>query len=377
MAEQDGRFDTAFGGAPAQMTSALRVALREEGTFLDADVIDLTTGQTTVAQVTISLHPPGTTLPPKRGDGLPGGAYAYYSDAEVLLPYLPDLLPIGVSLVGYDLASAEVFHEVAKFPGDWPALAPFRLRLSEYSLGAAFSGAVLKVTLPKAEVIEACLSLVFPDGRLEDLAICDWIPSAARTKALKKAALEGRHWMLTPFRWVTFTHAVQRPLAAPDMTEVTSARPAAPDLLYVLPTFRWERQDTELTVKGYSGRNIGADLSGQILHIGDLPGFGGDDSNPNTTVRAALQRRIPGIPGDLGWERVGKEISLSPSLNPFHVTWTGKPGLPEELETGCYRIFITEVETYPRDSIPGDPSLSTSRVDFVRERVVYADIFEL
>jgi hypothetical protein len=64
MAEQDGRFDSAFGGTPAQMTAALRVALREEGTFLDEDIIDLTTGQKTISQATISLYPPGTLLPP-------------------------------------------------------------------------------------------------------------------------------------------------------------------------------------------------------------------------------------------------------------------------------------------------------------------------
>jgi hypothetical protein len=52
-------------------------------------------------------------------------------------------------------------------------------------------------------------------------------------------------------------------------------------------------------------------------------------------------------------------------------------GLPEGLEAGSYRIVITEAETYLRDLIPGDPPLSTSPVDFVRERVVYADIFEL
>lgn len=758
MAEQDGCFDAAFGGGAPEMTVALRIALREEGTFLDENIIDLTTGQKTVAQAAISLHPPGTTLPPNRGDGLPGGAYAFYPDAEVLLPYLPDPLAIGVSLTGYDFTGTEVFHEVAKFPSAWPALAPFRLRLSEGPLGAAFSGNVLEVTLPKAEIIKARLSSVFPDGQLEDFAIWDWIPDAAKTEALKKAALTGRHWMLTPFRWVTFTHAVQQPLVVPDMTKVTSARspgstyavfrgpiknhakstgrldvfgewsedvdlltddeprmrafgtevhhqahafgfdigpgedaaqvtksgrdsrhefgdtkyrrivyhsvattrfreflpapiandpsriqrvepttdsndqviqalvyhipnaarPAAPDLLYVLPTFRWERQDegnlrvhvrhgkavrvwlrrpwfssgdgeqlgvvlkpgvklprdwrwldstlelsagelasrpprvslqslmeirseaqtplarraedevsiaasasiseritrldwagptspgseeidkmlppyisswgsdpvwksalpeqpptvadfprhvgyaagltleelpesvrvivaghevhydrqrklwycdieidpgetyfpfvrlalaryqphslsnahlsrvvmtdfvqlapdrtaevqlsegnAELTVKGYSGRNIVADLSGYPF---DLLGSGGGDSSPNTTVQAALERRIPGVPGDLGWERVGQEISLSPSLSGFHVTWTGALDLPDALEEGNYRIVITEVETYLRDLIPSDPPLSTSPVDFVRERVVYADIFEL
>jgi len=761
MAEQDGRFESAFGGTSAQMTAALRVALREEGTFLDEEIVNITTGQKTISQATIALHPPGTTLPDQRGGGLPEGAYAFYPDAKVALPYLPDPMAIAVALTGYDFTGAEVFHEIAKFPGDWPALAPFRLRLSEGALGAAFSGGVLEVTLPKAEVIKARLSSVFPDGRLEDLAIWDWIPDPAKTEALKEAALQGRHWMLTPFRWVTFTHAVQQPLAAPDMTQVTSARspgstfarfrgpihnhakstgrldvfgewtedvdlltddeprmrafgtevhhqshafgfdlhpgedaaqvtqgerdsrhefgdtkyrrivyhsvattrfreflpapiandpsriqrvetiqdendqvfpalvhhvpnaarPAAPDVVYVLPTFRWERQDegdqrlhvrhgkavrvwlrrpwfssgdgeqlavvlepgvrlppywrrldetlelnalelarrdvrisqrslmqlrssartadassvrgefsiaasenvleniggligaglippsseevdkmlrpyvsawgsdpvwksaspqqpptvadfprhvgyaagltldelpgsvrvvvaahdvyydrqrklwycdieidpgqtyfpfvrlalaryqshsvsnahlsrvvmsdfiqlapdrraelqlspgsAKVTVKGYAGRNIVADLSGSVLHVGDLPGFFGSGDGPNTTVRAALERRIPGIPGDLGWERVGKEITLTPSLSGFHVTWTAALNLPEELEKHNYRIVITEVETYLRDLIPSDPLISTSPVDFVRERVVYADIFEL
>ena len=30
--------------------------------------------------------------------------------------------------------------------------------------------------------------------------------------------------MLTPFRWLTLTHAVQQPLLVPDMTEVERAR---------------------------------------------------------------------------------------------------------------------------------------------------------
>ena len=62
-----------------------------------------------------------------------------------------------------------MFHQVAHFAGAWPALKPFRLRLSEGPLGAAFAGGVLEVRLPKAEVVWARLSSVFPDGRLEDL----------------------------------------------------------------------------------------------------------------------------------------------------------------------------------------------------------------
>jgi hypothetical protein len=224
MAEQEGRFETAFGTTPAAAKNALREALREEGTFLDERIVDLATGQKTIAQAPISLFPPSTTLPAARGAGLPGGAYAFYPEPDVLLPYLPDPLAIGVSLTGYDFTGVEVFHERATFSGGWPALVPFRLRLSEGPLGATFDANVLEVRLPKAEVVWARLASVFPDGRREDLAIWQWIPELQRTDDLKQAATEGRHWMLTPFRQVTFTHAVQQPRAVPDMAKVVSSR---------------------------------------------------------------------------------------------------------------------------------------------------------
>lgn len=48
------------------------------------------------------------------------------------------------------------------------------------------------------------------------------------------------------------------------------------------------------------------------------------------------------------------------------------------MRAGVYRLFITEVETHLRAyPIPGDPSCETSPRNFVRERVVHADTFEL
>jgi hypothetical protein len=224
MAEQDGRFETAFGGSPAAMTAALRTALREQGTFLDEQIVDITTGQKTIAQTLIALHPSSATLPTERGAGLSQGAYAIYPGPEVVLPYLPDPFAIGVSLTGYDFTGAEVFHQRADFDGTWPELKPFRLRLSEGQLGAAFTDGVLEVRLAKAETVWARLASVFADGRLEDFAVWQWIPSADRTSELEEAAEAGRHWMLTPFRRLTLTHAVQQPLLIPDMTRVVSAR---------------------------------------------------------------------------------------------------------------------------------------------------------
>jgi hypothetical protein len=90
-------------------------------------------------------------------------------------------------------------------------------------------------------------------------------------------------------------------------------------------------------------------------------------------MRAALQHRVPGVPGDLGC-KTSTEITLSPSATNFHVVWNGSLALP----AGSHRILVTESETYLRsDVIPGDPNVSTSPLDFVRERVVYADAFEL
>ena len=233
MAEQDSRFEPAFGGTPAAMNDALRLALREEGTFLDTGIVDTATGVKSIPQTTIVPHPAGATLPAQpedRGTGLTGGdpalagAYAFYPDEAVKLPYLPDPLAIGVRLVGFDYAGAELFSVPAPFNGAWPDLAPFRLRLSEGPIGAAFTDGVLEVTLPQAEVVNARLSSVFPDDRLEHFAIWQWIPVPQRSAELATAAVEGRHWMLTPFRRVRFTHAVQRPLTIPDMSKVISTR---------------------------------------------------------------------------------------------------------------------------------------------------------
>src|SRR5262249_2542968 len=106
----------------------------------------------------------------------------------------------------------------------WPKIGPIRLRVSEGALAAAFESGVLEVRLPQSEVVYTRLSSVFPAERLEQVAMWDWAPVSAKTPSLPADALNGRHWMLTPFRWLTLVHAVQHPLAKPDMTGVRSSR---------------------------------------------------------------------------------------------------------------------------------------------------------
>jgi hypothetical protein len=244
MAEFDGQFDKQMRGNATQVRSALRTALREEGTFLDPKIVDTTSGLKTVDQTTISVHPPGAKVPAVRGSGLSGdepnpdkklaGAYVFHPDSKVVLPYLPDPMAIGIAVVGYDVTGAEVLSTTREFPGSWPKLEPFRIRLSELAAPPPpapptaptieFTGGVLEMRLPKAAVIRAKLSSVFPGGRLKEFAIWDWTPEPDRTPHLEAAALGGRHWMLTPYRWLTLTHAVQQPLLVPDTTKVTVSR---------------------------------------------------------------------------------------------------------------------------------------------------------
>ena len=131
------------------------------------------------------------------------------------------------------------------------------------------------------------------------------------------------------------------------------------------------RSGFSVTVRGYSGRNIVGDPYVPIVSELDPP------SGPNTEMRVELQQRPKGIPGDLGWERVGTEINLSASKAGWYVIWTGFVPAWAPAEGADLRLLITEIETHKRDLQPGDPNYSVSPRDFVRERVVYADAFDL
>ena len=129
-----------------------------------------------------------------------------------------------------------------------------------------------------------------------------------------------------------------------------------------------------VTIRGYGGENILARMwqakFPDIVLGSDLPA-------PNTSMRAVVERRPADLPGDLGWSPVGPEVSLDPDADGFHVTWSGSVAIPPPQAGEDRRILITEIETYLRDMLPDDPPMMVSPADFVRERIVYADSFEL
>jgi hypothetical protein len=95
-------------------------------------------------------------------------------------------------------------------------------------------------------------------------------------------------------------------------------------------------------------------------------------------MRASVERRPPGVPGDLGWQRIGAEVTLSAkATSDFHTTWSGSISPPAAPAGHAQRIVITEVETFPRDPLPGDSPYRVGQSGPLRERIVYADIFDL
>ncbi len=89
------------------MRTALAVALRESGTFLDSTVADLASPGVRVQQPGIAFHTSPTAEDPSastpddhtRGEALTPGQYVVHDVDDLVVPYLPDPLASGLSMV--------------------------------------------------------------------------------------------------------------------------------------------------------------------------------------------------------------------------------------------------------------------------------------
>ncbi|HEY3367006.1 MAG TPA: hypothetical protein VGK74_18290 [Symbiobacteriaceae bacterium] len=142
-------------------------------------------------------------------------------EESLALPYLPDPIARGAALAGLPGMAPGAVRQVG-FSGTWPGNAPFRVRIDEgagapdWDAGAR----VLTVHLPKAEIAHVKLSSYLGADDLKRMGVWKWIEEAnlspAATAPIKQAALQGRHWMISPNRELTLVHAVQQPLLAPE-----------------------------------------------------------------------------------------------------------------------------------------------------------------
>ncbi|MDQ1396321.1 MAG: hypothetical protein QOG64_1580, partial [Acidimicrobiaceae bacterium] len=135
---------------------------------------------------------------------------------------------------------------------------------------------------------------------------------------------------------------------------------------------------------------------GGVNDLGDGWPFraGGNDNFPvsSRVVTAGIERRIPGVVGDLGWQPVGSPTVLhAPNDSTGEVTWAGSLPLPEPLtffQEGSHGVFGSfssqgELRIVVReyDELPSDPEGSSDLLVQIGPqttgRLVYADAIVL
>ncbi|QIZ99228.1 hypothetical protein [Leifsonia sp. PS1209] len=271
-AEQHGEFDAAIGDGQtaaqraAAQREALAAILRENGSFFDVDVADLSTvgariQQPGMALLSQTLEADGSQPVPSPANGLrmlalrpgelpdpdpaverlrlrPGdapapGQYVVHDVDELELPYLPDPLADGVSLVFPEAGAGRTIRFpfgtegfTAAYRGDWPDRQPFLLSLEGGDvLDSAVASGRIRFVLPPGDVQRARLASSLVRSRLDWLGV--WRSFAAvlqQTPEVREAAVDGWLWGLSPFEDLTFVHAVPRPLVAPRPTVLHAFR---------------------------------------------------------------------------------------------------------------------------------------------------------
>lgn len=276
MAEAHGKFDEYIGQHAPDHEPGYWLALREEGSFEDDKIVDVNTGELEDFGAEIEM------IPSSAGSAEEGsGSYTIHKEETLHVPFLPDPLARGVALVirnDPDVALSvpkDLTTEVLQYhPFDitvikvpfadrWPDLKTFRIRLAEFpdeptdqdgcgeaepdrrlSLAWDAGTRVLTVHLGKAQTAPIRYSSFFDDTET-DAGILALMPSfkqpeppepelTEKERAVANLALNGCHWMLTPYRELNLVHAVQQPLCAPTLGHLKATKAELGDTHAVL-----------------------------------------------------------------------------------------------------------------------------------------------
>lgn len=175
-----------------------------------------------------------------------GGQFREIEPGEqVELPYFPDPWARGACIRGLPYGAPDPM--MIEFSGDWPDYRPFRIRLREGSQPARWdnSARLLTVYLKKGESVTLRLSCYFPERFLPIQGLYRWLEKPERiipqkvmqpprglpegqvqvlktlqppridlTK-VRTLSLQGRNWLMTPFREITLMHATLQPVGKP------------------------------------------------------------------------------------------------------------------------------------------------------------------
>ena len=150
--------------------------------------------------------------------------FAVWQQGEAL-PYLPEPLAVTVAarIFGHPDIDPNKIIQIPLYAGSakWPDAAPFKIELYEKPGDLPkFDAAdrTLFIPLPKAVRATLRLSIMPTLEMLRLLGVWNWLTDAQRSPLLQKA-LDGQHWMLTPWRHIELVHATQKPLVDPDIVK--------------------------------------------------------------------------------------------------------------------------------------------------------------
>ncbi len=241
--ELHGQFDAAIDDATLR-PRMLGAALRDDGTLYDAEIVSLDDPNQTVAQPGVSLEAGPEVKDPRtdltaylgdnRGEPIPAGHYVVHDTDRLALPWLPDPLATGVALGmsganrGSPLLSLfRTESTTARYPGEWPAPAPFRLVLDngDGEASASVEDGVIRIALPPGTRLDMRLSSSLRHDDLDLLALWGLIPEGLRKLDLvARPAADGQFWAMTPYEPITLVHAVPRPVLAPVIAKLLPIR---------------------------------------------------------------------------------------------------------------------------------------------------------
>jgi hypothetical protein len=247
-AEQDGRFDALM--ANGDTVRAYAIGLKESGSLFYNKIQDLADPAGLVEQPGIALLSAANVTAPKTLGDIQdpnvqpaAGQYIVHDVDDLVVPYLPDPMAAGFSLVFYESGSEHLLGDprvlqsvTVDYQGDWPELQPIRLVLhTADALHASLHDNVIDVGLPPGRQVGVRLSSTLDDEHLAKMAL--WVinpandpntPPADR-EVLANAARDGWLWWLTPDEDLRMVHATARPAIPPRIAQL-AAEPRTPGI---------------------------------------------------------------------------------------------------------------------------------------------------
>jgi len=290
-AELHGMFDQAIGSTKkSDQRKMLAAAIRESGTLFDLTVPKLSNPKQIHTQPGVSLVSDGTvayadpkTLPLAPGDPPAPGQYVIHDTDRLRVPYLPDSVARGISLVfpdaGRDRQLAFPFGTegfTAEYGGVWPETNPFRLVLEDADdLTGNIEDNVLHIGLPPGDMQRFRLSSSLAKTDLDRFGFWRSLPESIRNMdVVAEAAADGWLWIYTPADKVTLVHAVPRPLEAPDTTALTVVRAKGSIDSGLMGSVEVHGPSTESITAEASWDEYTDDLSLPIFEVSEVNGIG-------------------------------------------------------------------------------------------------------